>query len=189
MGRGGTGGSRPGRAGLSTTTGFPRGAVTRADSDAGGCVFCAIARGAAAAHLVLDDDVCLAFLDHRPLFPGHCLLVPRAHHQTLGDLPAALVPRLFGTARLLAMAVERAFGADGTFVALNNRVSQSVPHLHVHVVPRRYRDGLRGFFWPRARYPDEQSMRDAQRAIRDAIAVVDVPDRPAPAPPADPGPS
>jgi histidine triad (HIT) family protein len=119
--------------------------------------------------VVLEDDSFVAFLDHRPLFPGHCLLVPRAHHETLGDLPARLVAPLFLNARLLARAVERAFGADGSFVAINNRVSQSVPHLHVHVVPRRRRDGLRGFFWPRGRYADGEAV-GARDALRAAVA-------------------
>jgi len=134
------------------------------------CLFCDIVSGVAASYRVFEDDVSVAFLDHRPLFPGHCLLVPREHHETLNDLPARLVGPLFGNAQLLARAVERAMGADGTLVAMNNRVSQSVPHLHVHVVPRRRKDGLRGFFWPRQRYPDEQAALDVQRLIRAAVA-------------------
>ncbi len=134
------------------------------------CAFCRIVRGEQPAHVVLDDELFVAFLDHRPLFPGHCLLVPRAHHETLTDLPQALVAPLFAAARLLARAVEQAFGADGSFVAINNRVSQSVPHLHVHVVPRRFHDGLRGFFWPRHRYKDEQDAIAARDALARAIA-------------------
>jgi histidine triad (HIT) family protein len=133
------------------------------------CAFCQIARGEAPADLVLEDEHALAFLDHRPLFPGHCLLIPRAHHETLADLPPALVAPFFASARLLARAVERALHADGSFVALNNRVSQSVPHLHVHVVPRRFKDGLRGFFWPRHRYPDRGTALDTQAAIVAAV--------------------
>lgn len=136
------------------------------------CAFCKIARGEAPADLVLEDERTAAFLDHRPLFPGHCLLIPRAHHETLADLPPALLGPLFASARLLARAVERAFGADGSFVALNNRVSQSVPHLHVHVVPRRFKDGLRGFFWPRHAYPDRQAALDAQAAIVAALREI-----------------
>jgi histidine triad (HIT) family protein len=135
----------------------------------GACPFCAIARGEAEALTVLEDEDCIAFLDHRPVFPGHCLLVPRAHHETLPDLPEALVPRVFGAAQRLAGAVVAGLGADGTFVALNNRVSQSVPHLHVHVVPRRFKDGLRGFFWPRQKYADEDAARAVQAAIRAAL--------------------
>ena len=95
----------------------------------------------------------MAFLDRRPLFPGHCLLVPKTHYETLTDLPQQLVTDLFTNAQVLARAVEKAMEAEGTFVAINNRISQSVPHLHVHVVPRRRNDGLRGFFWPRQGYP------------------------------------
>jgi histidine triad (HIT) family protein len=132
-------------------------------------VFCAIARGAEPAHVVLTTDACLAFLDTRPLFPGHVLVVPRAHHETLADLPLELVAPLFAAVQRVAGAAERAFGADGSFVAVNNRVSQSVPHLHVHVVPRRKGDGLRGFFWPRTRYPDEAAAVAARDALRTAL--------------------
>ena len=100
------------------------------------CAFCRIARGEAGARIVLADARNLAFLDHRPLFPGHVLLIPREHFQTLGDLPGDLLPLLFTNAQLLARAVEEALGAEGSFVAVNNRVSQSVPHLHIHIVPR-----------------------------------------------------
>ncbi len=112
----------------------------------------------------------LAFLDHRPLFPGHCLLVPRQHHETLADLPRPLIAPLFGVARLLSRAIEQALGADGTFVAINNRVSQSVPHLHVHVVPRRHQDGLRGFFWPRIGYENSEEAARVQATLRAAVA-------------------
>ena len=135
-----------------------------------GCVFCRVAAGETPSHVVLEDAGFLAFLDHRPLFPGHSLLLPRGHHETLGDLPGGLVPPLFGRVRLLSRAVERAFGANGSFVAINNRVSQSVPHLHVHVVPRRHGDGLRGFFWPRQRYADDAQARAARDAVRSAVA-------------------
>ena len=111
----------------------------------------------------------MAFLDARPVFPGHCLLVPRAHHETLADLPPELVEPLFASAQRLARAVEAGMGADGTFVAINNRVSQSVPHLHVHVVPRRRKDGLRGFFWPRQKYESDDAMRAAADAVRAAL--------------------
>jgi len=123
------------------------------------------------AHVVLDEPGTLAFLDHRPLFPGHCLLVPRPHHETLADLPADLVPDVFDAVRRLSRAVEEALGADGSFVALNNRVSQSVPHLHVHVVPRRRKDGLRGFFWPRQRYADDDEATDVARRVRAALTA------------------
>jgi histidine triad (HIT) family protein len=133
------------------------------------CTFCAIVSGDLAASVVLEDADSVAFLDHRPLFPGHCLLVPRHHHETLGDLPAELVGPFFGTAQRLALAVEAAMDAEGTFVALNNRVSQSVPHLHVHVVPRRRKDGLRGFFWPRHRYASTEEMDDVAARVRAAL--------------------
>ena len=135
------------------------------------CVFCAIVAGEAPAQVVLDDDDCLAFLDTRPLFPGHTLLVPRAHHETLVDLPPDLVEPLFANARRLASAVEAGLGAVGSFVAINNRVSQSVPHLHVHVVPRTPKDGLRGFFWPRTRYDDDDHAAGVAARLREALAT------------------
>jgi histidine triad (HIT) family protein len=133
-----------------------------------GCAFCAIVAGGDS-HVVLDDEHCVAFLDHRPVFPGHCLLVPRQHFETLVDLPPEQVAPLFLRTRELAAAVEEGMGADGTFVAINNRVSQSVPHVHVHVVPRRKKDGLRGFFWPRLRYGSPEEMKDAQGRISEAL--------------------
>jgi histidine triad (HIT) family protein len=134
-------------------------------------VFCAIVAGEAPAQVVLDDDDCLAFLDTRPLFPGHTLLVPRVHHDTLVDLPLDLVEPLFANARRLASAVEVGLGAVGSFMAVNNRVSQSVPHLHVHVVPRTPKDGLRGFFWPRTRYDDDDHAAGVAARLRDALAT------------------
>src|SRR5262245_8763308 len=118
-----------------------------------GCLFCTIVSGAKAERVV-ETDGAVAFLDHRPLFPGHVLLVPRRHVETLEDLPADEIGPLFLLAQRLCRAVREAMEAHGTFVAMNNRVSQSVPHLHVHVVPRRTKDGLRGFFWPRQKYTD-----------------------------------
>jgi histidine triad (HIT) family protein len=134
------------------------------------CVFCAIVAGATPAHVVHGDDATLAFLDVRPVFPGHVLLVPRDHFETLTDLPPALLPALFGAAQRLAGAVQAAMEALGTFVAMNNTVSQSVPHLHVHVVPRRRKDGLRGFFWPRQRYAGDDEMGDVAARIRGALS-------------------
>jgi histidine triad (HIT) family protein len=133
------------------------------------CVFCEIVAGEAAAHVVLEDDHTIAFLDVRPLFPGHCLLVPKVHYETLPDLPDELVAPFFRNARLLSEVVPRALRADGSFVAVNNKVSQSVPHLHVHVVPRRRRDGLRGFFWPRHKYRSEEEMADVASTLRGAL--------------------
>jgi histidine triad (HIT) family protein len=134
------------------------------------CAFCAIVAGEAKAEVVFEDEATLAFLDKRPLFPGHSLLVPREHHETLPSLPPELVAPLFGSARLLAQAIPDAMSAQGSFVALNNVVSQSIPHLHVHVVPRVRKDGLRGFFWPRHPYEDVEHARRTAEAIRRAVA-------------------
>lgn len=136
---------------------------------AAGCAFCRVLAGASPAHRVLEEATCVAFLDHRPVFPGHTLLVPRAHYETLADLPERLLRPLFAAARRLARAVEVGLDAHGTFVAINNRVSQSVPHLHVHVVPRRRGDGLRGFFWPRQRYASDAAMAETAARIRAAL--------------------
>ena len=134
------------------------------------CHFCEIASHAD--YVVFEDDLSIAFLDHRPLFIGHTLLIPKTHYETLSDLPPSLVGPFFANVQLLTGAVEKAMSAEGSFVALNNRVSQSVPHLHVHIVPRRKKDGLRGFFWPRQAHPDETEMREAQAAIRHALTGV-----------------
>ena len=136
------------------------------------CAFCRIVAGDAPASLVIDDDTCMAFLDRRPLFPGHTLLVPRDHHETLVDLPVDQVGPLFERARLLARVVERELDASGTFVAMNNRVSQSVPHLHVHVVPRNPKDGLRGFFWPRNPYDGDDHATEIAARLRQAYTAI-----------------
>ena len=133
--------------------------------DDASCLFCRIAAGQADAEVILDEDDVVAFLDIRPLFPGHVLVVPRQHVDTLEDLPDEAAGAFFTVVRHIATAVRRAMEADGTFVAINNVVSQSVPHLHVHVVPRRRKDGLRGFFWPRHRYAAGQ-MAEVAEAIR-----------------------
>jgi len=133
------------------------------------CPFCRIVSGEAA-EIVFEDELTAAFLDHRPLFPGHCLLIPKRHYETLADLPGDLIGPLFRNARMLAGAVEQATQSDGSFVAINNRVSQSVPHLHIHVVPRRRKDGLRGFFWPRQKYESATEMERVRDAVRSAIA-------------------
>jgi histidine triad (HIT) family protein len=133
------------------------------------CAFCAIATGEAQAHVVFEDEVSLAFLDNRPLFPGHSLLIPRSHHETIWDLPDELVEPYFANARRLAAAIREAMGAEGAFVALNNVVSQSVPHLHAHLVPRNRKDGLRGFFWPRTKYRSEEEADAAATAVRRAL--------------------
>jgi histidine triad (HIT) family protein len=136
---------------------------------ASGCVFCEILAGGRDAHIVLDDDVALAFLDARPVFKGHTLLVPRTHYETLTDLPSDLLEPLFGRAQRLAGAMESALEAAGSFVAVNNRISQSVPHLHVHVVPRNRKDGLRGFFWPRTKYESEDEAAEYAARVRSAL--------------------
>jgi histidine triad (HIT) family protein len=137
------------------------------------CPFCEIVAGRLPAHVVLDDDVAVAFLDTRPLFPGHTLLVPREHVETLTDLPGPLVGPYFARAQRLAAAMESADGlaAAGSFVAVNNRISQSVPHLHTHVVPRNPKDGLRGFFWPRTKYGDDAEAAAVAARLRKALAV------------------
>lgn len=134
------------------------------------CVFCSIVAGETSAHVVLDDDVAIAFLDRRPLFAGHALVVPRHHVVTLPDLAVADVAPLFERVRALSVAVRDGTGAQGSFVALNNVVSQSVAHLHVHVVPRTKGDGLRGFFWPRTRYDDDAHAERVAASIRHALA-------------------
>jgi histidine triad (HIT) family protein len=133
------------------------------------CLFCRIVRGELEAAVVYEDEATVTFLDHRPLFPGHCLLIPKGHYETLTDLPEGLVAPLFANARLLAKAVEIGMGSEGSFVAINNRVSQSVPHLHVHIVPRRKKDGLRGFFWPRGKYASAEEMESARERVRAAL--------------------
>jgi histidine triad (HIT) family protein len=135
------------------------------------CKFCQIASRALTSAIVFEDSRSLAFLDNRPLFPGHTLLIPKRHYESLQDLPADLIGAFFKNVQLLARAVESGMHAEGSFVAINNRVSQSVPHLHVHIVPRRKKDGLRGFFWPRQRYKDDAEMQQAQTAIQKALTA------------------
>jgi histidine triad (HIT) family protein len=141
---------------------------------AGACEFCAIAAGDpdADAHMVYSDPDVVAFLDHRPVFKGHTLVIPRQHVVTLPELPDALLVAVFSVARRVAAAMEAGFGADGTFVANNNRISQSVAHLHVHVVPRHKKDGLRGFFWPRQKYESPGECAEVATRVRAAIEAV-----------------
>ena len=134
------------------------------------CAFCGVVSRESAAELVLEDTAIVGFLDARPLRLGHVLVVPRAHHVTLPDLPAELVEPLFATVQRMTRALVAGLGVEGTFVGINNVVSQSVPHLHVHVVPRRKGDGLRGFFWPREKYASADEARDYARRIREALA-------------------
>ncbi|MER7458282.1 HIT domain-containing protein [Micromonospora sp. NPDC126480] len=133
------------------------------------CVFCGIVAGEVPAFRVVDEPDGVAFLDTRPVFKGHVLVVPRPHLVTLADLPPESLAGYFGLVRRLAIAVEGGLGAGGTFVAMNNRVSQSVPHLHTHVVPRTKGDGLRGFFWPRTRYADDAEGTDYAARIAAAL--------------------
>jgi histidine triad (HIT) family protein len=134
-----------------------------------GCVFCGIVAGSVPGATVFADEVAVAFLDVRPVFRGHVLVVPRDHVEVLADLSADLLAPYFGFVQRLAVAVEKGLGAGGTFVAMNNRISQSVPHLHVHVVPRTKGDGLRGFFWPRTKYSSEDEMADYAARISAAL--------------------
>jgi histidine triad (HIT) family protein len=133
------------------------------------CAFCGMVAGEEPGSVVFEDEISVAFLDNRPLFPGHSLLVPREHHETLWDLPDELIGPLFINARMLSSAVREAMEAQGAFVAMNNVVSQSVPHFHVHVVPRNRKDGLRGFFWPRRKYESDRHMKEAADAVRAAV--------------------
>ena len=135
------------------------------------CPFCKIVGGESSNSVVFSDDVSLAFLDHRPLLRGHCLLVPKQHVATFHDLPAGLIGPLFTNAQLLARAVERGLQADGTFLAVNTRISQSVPHLHIHIVPRWRKDGLFSniLIWRRRPYKSEQAMADVRKVIQTAV--------------------
>jgi histidine triad (HIT) family protein len=144
------------------------------------CPFCLIAGGDRDDLVVFRDTTSVAFLDHRPVFYGHCLVIPRLHCATLPDLPSELLHPFFAAVQLLSRAAERAMAAEGTFVCINNRVSQSVPHLHVHVIPRTRGDGLRGFLWPRLHYRDDQHLLNVRDALR--LAVTDL----TPLPPPDP---
>lgn len=136
------------------------------------CLFCRIAAGDVPAEVVFAGEETVAFLDARPVFKGHVLVIPRRHEETLASLPPDLVGPLFMQVRRVSAALTRALGAQGTFIGLNNVVSQSVPHLHVHVVPRSRGDGLRGFFWPRQKYADDAEAAGYAQRIRDALAVL-----------------
>jgi histidine triad (HIT) family protein len=135
----------------------------------GNCVFCKIAGGSIPAETIYENDHCLVFLDNTPLFAGHCLVCPKEHYETLMDVPGDMLQPLFSTAQRISRAVEEGLGAEGSFLAINNKISQSVPHLHVHVIPRRRKDGMKGFFWPRRPYRDAGEMRETADALRRAI--------------------
>jgi histidine triad (HIT) family protein len=136
------------------------------------CVFCAIVAGKEAAYIVFEDAICMAFLDTRPLFPGHTLVIPRAHRATFRDVLRGELEPLMSAAQRISAAQEKALRSEGTFVALNDRVSQSVPHVHVHVVPRRKGDGLRGFFWPRQKYASDEEAAAIAGQLRAALATL-----------------
>jgi histidine triad (HIT) family protein len=136
------------------------------------CIFCDIADKKLAAHILFEDDIAVAFLDKTPLFAGHVLVIPRPHVVTLPELAADLVGPFFERVQAVARAIPKALGSQGTFVAMNNVVSQSVAHLHVHVVPRTKGDGLKGFFWPRTKYASEEQMRETAAKIRPHLEVV-----------------
>ncbi|HWF79066.1 MAG TPA: HIT family protein [Streptosporangiaceae bacterium] len=133
------------------------------------CTFCDIAAGKLPAHIVLANDIVVGFLDARPVFKGHVLVVPRRHYLTLADLPSELLAPYFGAVQLVSAGLPVALGAQGSFVAINNVVSQSVPHLHAHVVPRTKGDGLRGFFWPRRKYDSDDEAGQYASRIRAAL--------------------
>ena len=133
------------------------------------CLFCDIAAGRAGAHIVFSDERCVAFLDRAPLFPGHLLLVPREHVATFMTMPPQVLPSYFAAAQRLSIAAQITMPSEGIFVAINNVVSQSVPHLHTHIVPRTKGDGLKGFFWPRKKYKDEAEMATIAARIRAAL--------------------
>lgn len=133
------------------------------------CVFCKIIAGEIGAAVVHETENVTVFLDNGPLFPGHCLVVPKKHYDTLMDVPADMLQPLFSEAQLIGRAVEDGIGADGSFVAINNKISQSVPHLHVHVIPRRKGDGMKGFFWPRHPYTGDDHMEETRAALAASV--------------------
>lgn len=133
------------------------------------CVFCKIVAGQIKAQTVYEDEGVVAFLDATPIFPGHTLICPKEHYLTLMDVPPSMLEPLFSASQRICRAVEKGLDAQGSFVAINNKISQSVPHLHVHVIPRRPKDGMKGFFWPRRPYKDQDEMASTAEAIRSAI--------------------
>lgn len=133
------------------------------------CIFCKIARKEEPAFIVFENDQFIAFLDKKPLFPGHSLLIPKAHIENFDKLPKELIGNYFDLSQVLSKAIEHSMNAHGTFIAINNKVSQSVPHLHIHIVPRRHKDGLKGFFWPRNPYLSPEHMKQVQQAITNSL--------------------
>lgn len=149
---------------------MPKRTAPTSEDENSPCQFCRIIAGEVPANIVFEDAISVAFLDYRPLFPGHCLLVTRQHFATLLDLPKQLIGPLFANAQLLAAAVQHAMEADGSFVAMNNVISQSVPHFHIHIVPRKRGDGLRGFFWPRHKMSEDE-LRAVQQKVSAALKM------------------
>jgi histidine triad (HIT) family protein len=129
------------------------------------CKFCQVINKEAESYIIFEDELTLGFLDIRPLFPGHVLIVPKTHYASLSEIPSDAVSALFNNAKKISIALESGFHGDGTFIALNNKVSQSIPHVHVHVVPRRFKDGLKGFFWPRYQYKSKEEITQTQETI------------------------
>jgi len=138
-------------------------------SETAACTFCRVINKEIESYTVFEDDLTLAFLDTKPLFPGHVLLVPRLHYKGINEVPDETIAALFSNAKKLSSAIEQGFHSDGSFIAVNNKVSQSVPHLHVHIVPRKFKDGLKGFFWPRYAYKSKEEMLQAQETIVKAL--------------------
>lgn len=133
------------------------------------CEFCKIQEKETEKYVIFEDDHVLAFLDVRPLFLGHTLLIPKQHYATFYDLPDSLITEFFLQAKKIGKAIEKALNADGSFIAMNNIVSQSVPHFHLHIVPRKKGDGLKGFFWPRTRYQHTEEMLRVQSQIKNFL--------------------
>ncbi len=133
------------------------------------CLFCQIISGKSESYSVFQDRETLAFLDLSPVFFGHILLVPKRHYGSIAEIPDKTIAVLFTNVKTLSKALETALGADGTLIAINDKVSQSKPHLHIHIIPRKFRDGFRGFFWPRHRYPNKEAIILTQKKITDAL--------------------
>jgi histidine triad (HIT) family protein len=123
------------------------------------------------AYTIFEDENYIAFLDHRPVFPGHTLVAPKHHVETLYDLPEGQIHSCFSLVQRIGRAVKIGMRASGTFVAINNMISQSIPHLHIHVIPRNKGDGLKGFFWPRVAYQGEEHMVITQTQIKNNLSV------------------
>lgn len=133
------------------------------------CIFCKIARKEESATIVFEDTDLVAFLDTKPVFNGHCLLIPKEHCENFDKFPPKMIAHFFEFSQVLSKAIENSLGANGTFIAINNKVSQSVPHFHLHVIPRRYKDGLKGFFWPRRTYQSMDEIKHIQQLIHNEI--------------------